>query len=164
MGDASERVPHIVLLDAGLAASFDDSLYSHVKAFFEAVADDAADKYGDAILNLSRTQPYLPSRELFKREVREKCERQKEQFNAGGGRAGQNIREYLTSVREHNVVIDPTVMVSVMSVMVLEGWQTRLDPSVCIFDQLQVARGSGAFGMAQRAHELFMSLFGAWLA
>lgn len=161
MGDASERVPHIVLLDAGLAASFDASLYSHVKAFFEAVADDAADKYGDAILNLSRTQPYLPSRELFKREVREKCERQKEQFNAGGGRAGQNIREYLTSVREHNVVIDPTVMVSVMSVMVLEGWQTRLDPSVCIFDQLQVARGSGAFGMAQRAHELFMSVFGA---
>ena len=67
-------------------------------------------------------------------------------------------------VREHNVVIDPTVMVSVMSVMVLEGWQTRLDPSVCIFDQLQVARGSGAFGMAQRAHELFMSVFGAWLS
>ena len=96
--------------------------------------------------------------------MREKCERQKEQFNAGGGRAGQNIREYLASVRDHNVVIDPTVMVSVMSVMVLEGWQTRLDPSVCIFDQLQVARGSGAFGMAQRAHELFMSLFGAWLS
>ena len=48
--------------------------------------------------------------------------------------------------------------------MVLEGWQTRLDPSVCIFDQLQVARGSGAFGMAQRAHELFMSVFGAWLS
>ena len=69
--------------------------------------------------------------------MREKCERQKEQFNAGGGRAGQNIREYLTSVREHNVVIDPTVMVSVMSVMVLEGWQTRLDPAVCLFDQLQ---------------------------
>ena len=97
-------------------------------------------------------------------QVREKCERQKEQFNAGGGRAGQNIREYLASVRDHNVVIDPTVMVSVMSVMVLEGWQTRLDPSVCIFDQLQVARGSGAFGMAQRAHELFMSVFGAWLS
>ena len=55
MGDASERVPHIVLLDAGLAASFDDSLYSHVKAFFEAVADDAADKYGDAILNPTPT-------------------------------------------------------------------------------------------------------------
>ena len=69
MGDAAERVPHIVLLDAGLAASFDDSLFSHVKAFFEAVADDAADKYGDAILNLGRTQPYLPSRELFKQEV-----------------------------------------------------------------------------------------------
>ena len=62
---------------------------AHPQVFFEAVADDAADKYGDAILNLSRTQPYLPSREAFKREVREKCERQKREFNNGGGRAGQ---------------------------------------------------------------------------
>ena len=65
------------------------STSAHPQVFFEAVADDAADKYGDAILNLSRTQPYLPSREAFKREVREKCERQKREFNNGGGRAGQ---------------------------------------------------------------------------
>ena len=145
-----------MLLDAGLASSFDASLFDHIKFFFEAVADDNAAVYGEAILNLAHAQPYVASREAFKREVKEKCERQKEEFNAGGGRAGQNIREYLASVREHNVLIDPTVMVSVMSVMVLEGWQTRLDPAVCLFDQLQVARGSGAFGMAQRAHELFL--------
>ena len=31
MGDASPRVPHIVLLDAGLAATFDASLFTNVK-------------------------------------------------------------------------------------------------------------------------------------
>ena len=96
-------------------------------------------------------------------QVWEKNLRQKSEFNSGGGRAGQNIRDYLASVRDHNVLLDPTVMVSCMSCMVLEGWQPRLDPAVCIFDCLQAARGSGAFGLAQRAHELYQRTFGRLL-
>jgi aarF domain-containing kinase len=152
LGDASSRVPHIVLLDAGLAASFNPAIFAHVRMFFDAVVDDDGEKYGEAILGLAESQPHVRSPEAFKQEVWQKNLRQKEEFNSGGGRAGQNIRDYLASVREHNVVIDPTVMVSLMSMMVLEGWQTRLDPAVCIFDCLQQARSSGAFGMAERVH------------
>jgi hypothetical protein len=34
LGESSAKAPHIVLLDAGLAASFNASLYSHVNDFF----------------------------------------------------------------------------------------------------------------------------------
>ena len=41
---------------------------------------------------------------------------------------------------QHHVQLDPTVMVALMSMLVLEGWQFRLDPSTsiigCIEQQL----------------------------
>ena len=33
-GDASARVPHIVILDAGLVGSFDDGVYANAQLFF----------------------------------------------------------------------------------------------------------------------------------
>jgi len=36
LGDASPRVPHIVFLDAGLAASFNPNIYANVRKFFDA--------------------------------------------------------------------------------------------------------------------------------
>ena len=41
------------------------------------------------------------------------------------------------SVRAHHVTLDPTVMVALMSMMVLEGWQFRLDPSTGIIESIE---------------------------
>ena len=70
MGDASARVPHIVILDAGLVGSFDDGVYANAQLFFDAIVEDDGEKYGDAILGLAASQPYVRSREAFKKEVR----------------------------------------------------------------------------------------------
>ena len=48
-----------------------------------------------------------------------------DEFVVGAGNPGKNIRSYMQSVRDHGVVLDPTVMVALMSMMVLEGWQVR---------------------------------------
>ena len=37
IGQWGSRVPHIVFLDAGLAAKFDDRIYSNVQNFFESI-------------------------------------------------------------------------------------------------------------------------------
>ena len=37
LGDSSARAPHIVLLDAGLAAHFEPMVYEHVHGFFTAM-------------------------------------------------------------------------------------------------------------------------------
>ena len=79
-------------------------------------------------------------------EVARKCEEQKSEFVVGAGNPGKNIRSYMESVRNHGVVLDPTVMVALMSMMVLEGWQSRLDPQVSIMDCLAQASSGGIFG------------------
>ena len=58
-------------------------------------------------------------------------------MDRGEGRPGDNIRAYMDSVRSHRVVLDPTVMVALMSMLVLEGWQFRLDPSTSIVGAIE---------------------------
>lgn len=84
------------------------------------------------------------------REVAAKCKAQREEFDAGEGRAGDNIRAYMASVREHRVTLDPSVMVALMSMLVLEGWQLRLDPGVSIIQGIDRATDGGFFGFASR--------------
>ncbi|EOD23609.1 aarF domain-containing protein, partial [Emiliania huxleyi CCMP1516] len=136
LGDFTPTAPHIVFLDAGLAASFDDRIFGTAQSFFDAVTRTDGPAIGKAILGLAPTQPY-GGREAFISEVAAKCTAQKEEMDRGEGRPGDNIRAYMDSVRSHRVVLDPTVMVALMSMLVLEGWQYRLDPAVSIFHCLE---------------------------
>ena len=81
-------------------------------------------------------------------------------MDRGEGRPGDNIRAYMDSVRSHRVVLDPTVMVALMSMLVLEGWQYRLDPAVSIFHCLEAATGGGVFSTLQKASALYQSVVG----
>ena len=117
MGDSSEVVPHIVFLDAGLAASFNSRIFSSAATFFEAVTQQDGVKIGTAILGLAESQPFVDAtpgaHEGFVNEVAEKCAAQKAEFDRGEGRPGDNIRAYMDSVRKYRVVLDPTVMVTI---------------------------------------------------
>ena len=48
-------------------------------------------------------------------------------FVVGAGTPRKNIRSYMESVRNHGVVLDPTVMVALMSMMVLEFFGMTLN-------------------------------------
>jgi len=52
-------------------------------------------------------------------------------------------------VRKHHVTLDPTVMVALMSMMVLEGWQFRLDPATSIMQSIeqQLNRKTSVLGL-----------------
>ncbi len=39
-------------------------------------------------------------------------------------------------VREHRVAVDPSIMVCVVTALVLEGWQFRLDPNLSMIDHI----------------------------
>jgi len=147
IGDSSSCVAHIVLLDAGLAAKFNDEIFSDVHNFFDAINKFDGRRLGTSILGLSPTQPYVKSREAFIQEVIAKMEVQTGEYAEGGGDSAANMRSYVASCRNHNVVLDPTVMVALMSMLVLDGWQARLDPSVCIMDGVKFATGGGIMGM-----------------
>ena len=125
---SSDRVPHIVFLDAGLAANFDDRIYSSVQTFFSAIINFDGPGFAKSILGLAPTQPHVKSPDDFIAEVSEKMIEMRQEMLDGEGRAGDNIRSFMASVRKHHVTLDPTVMVALMSMMVLEGWQVRAAP------------------------------------
>jgi len=154
LGDPSPRIPHIVFLDAGLAAGFNDSIFSNVQRFFEAIVACEGRLLGESVLKLAPSQPHVKSQPAFVDEFECKCAGQKAEFEAGGGVPGDNIRAYMQSVRDHRVVLDPTVMVALMSMLVLEGWQHRLDPSVSIYACLETALGGGVVGKLSRAYDI----------
>lgn len=132
IGQTGHRVPHIVFLDAGLAAQFDPRIYSNVQQFFSAIVQHDGAAFGRTVLGLAPSQPHVADPEAFVREVAAKMDHMKAEMDRGEGRAGDNIRSYMASVRRHRVALDPTVMVALMSMVVLEGWQWRLDPAVSI--------------------------------
>ena len=42
----------------------------------------------------------------------------------------------LEIIRDHQVCIDPNIMVCVITTLVLEGWQNRLDPNLVMIDHI----------------------------
>ena len=148
IGQSGSRVPHIVFLDAGLAANFNERIYSNVQNFFDAIIKYDGPRFGKAILGLAPTQPHVASPKAFEDEVTLKMTEMKAEMDRGEGRAGDNIRSFMASVRAHQVSLDPTIMVALMSMLVLEGWQFRLDPSTSIIGAIeqQLDRRSSLMG------------------
>ena len=93
-------------------------------------------------MRLARPQAFID-------EVAAKMAFMKQEMDDGEGRAGDNIRSFMASVRAHKVSLDPTVMVALMSMLVLEGWQFRLDPGTsivgCIEQQLDARSSLSGF-------------------
>ena len=67
IGQSGHRVPHIVFLDAGLAASFNTTIYSNVQGFFESIIKFDGATFGRAILGLAPAQPYVKSPQVTRR-------------------------------------------------------------------------------------------------
>ena len=58
------------------------------------------------------------------------------QFQSSTPRAGECMGAIFETVQRYHLCLDPNVMIAVVTVMVLEGWQWRLDPTVNILDYL----------------------------
>ena len=67
IGQSGHRVPHIVFLDAGLAASFNTTIYSNVQGFFESIIKFDGPTFGRAILGLAPAHPYVKSPQVTRR-------------------------------------------------------------------------------------------------
>ena len=83
---------HMVLLDAGLAASFDSRLQSHVGSLFTSIVKFQGTEFGNSILNMSPTQPLVKKPDDFVAEVTAKMDTMRIALSTGNGRAGENIR------------------------------------------------------------------------
>jgi len=138
-GNTNADIPQMVFLDAGISAHFDPVYRSFIWNFFDAILRFDGNLFGNITLGLAPEQPYVLDKEIYVAQVAKMMGAMKEKTmkKEKGQRAGANIRQMLTIIRNNRVVIDPSVMCVVTSVLILEGWQWRLDPKVQVHNGIQ---------------------------
>ena len=131
--------PEIIILDTGLAATLTRENQSDLAEMFSAMLRWDGRGVAERILKFvapsskdTSIQNNAIESERFKSEMEEAVK----QFAAGPPRAGDCMSRVFEIVQEHRLCLDPSIMIAVVTVMVLEGWQWRLDPSVSILDRL----------------------------
>lgn len=127
--------PHVIFLDVGMTAELSQNDKLNLLEFFKAVARRDGSSAAQCTLNLSKKQN-CPNPDAFIKEV-------KESFDFWGTPEGDLVHpadcmtQLLEQVRRHKVNIDGNVCTAMVTTLVLEGWQRKLDPDYNIMHTLQ---------------------------
>ena len=131
--------PEIIILDTGLAATLTRENQTHLAEMFSAMLRWDGRGVAERILKFvapSSKENSIQSDEVESERFKSEMEEAVKQFATGTPRAGDCMSRVFEIVQEHRLCLDPSIMIAVVTVMVLEGWQWRLDPSVSILDRL----------------------------
>ena len=162
-------VPHIVLLDCGMTASLSDRNKENLVNFFEVSAHDCL---GASCPSVADARPCTQRVLLLQQAItrgdgrgvaetalafseRQTCPQPQEFVDDLVGlfstavawgfevNTSEWMSAVLESVRRHQVHLASEVCSVVVTALVLEGWSNRLDPDICIMQQIrQVVFGS----------------------
>ncbi|PPD98869.1 hypothetical protein GOBAR_DD04083 [Gossypium barbadense] len=127
--------PHIIFLDVGMTAELSKSDRINLLEFFKAVARRDGQTAAECTLRLSQRQN-CPNPKAFIEEV-------DEAFTFWGTPEGDLVHpaecmeQLLEKVRRHKVNIDGNVCTVLVTMLVLEGWQRKLDPGYDVMETLQ---------------------------
>ncbi|ONK69317.1 uncharacterized protein A4U43_C05F21580 [Asparagus officinalis] len=127
--------PHVVFLDVGMTAELSSSDRVNLLEFFKAVALRDGRTAANCTLRLSKQQN-CPNPKAFIEEV-------EKSFSFWGTPEGDIVHpaecmhQLLEQVRQHRVNIDGNVCTVMVTMLVLEGWQRKLDPSYDVMHTLQ---------------------------
>ncbi|XP_022843197.1 probable serine/threonine-protein kinase abkC [Olea europaea var. sylvestris] len=127
--------PQVVFLDVGMIAELSKNDRMNLVDFLKAVACRDGQTAAECTLKLSKKQS-CPKPEAFIREV-------KESFDFWGTAEGdlvhpaECVQQLLEQVRHHKVNIDGNVCTVMVTVLVLEGWQRKLDPDYNVMHTLK---------------------------
>lgn len=127
--------PHVVFLDVGMTAELSRSDQLNLREFFKAVAVRDGRTAAECTLKFSKNQN-CPNPEAFVKEV-------EKSFTFWGTEEGDIVHpaecmhQLLEQVRRHKVNIDGNVCTVMVTTLVLEGWQRKLDPHYNVMHTLQ---------------------------
>ncbi|KAI4296602.1 hypothetical protein L6164_036548 [Bauhinia variegata] len=127
--------PHVIFLDVGMTAELSRSDRINLLEFFKAVARRDGRTAAERTLKLSKQQN-CPNPKAFIEEV-------DEAFAFWGTPEGDLVHpaecmeQLLEKVRRHRVNIDGNVCTVLVTTLVLEGWQRKLDPQYNVMQTLQ---------------------------
>ncbi|CAK7350737.1 unnamed protein product [Dovyalis caffra] len=127
--------PHVIFLDVGMTAELSQSDRINLIDFFKSVAIRDGRTAAECALRLSKRQN-CPNPKAFIEEV-------EEAFTFWGTPEGDLIhpsecmQQLLEKARRHRVNIDGNVCTVMVTTLVLEGWQRKLDPGYNVMQTLQ---------------------------
>ncbi|KAG9438961.1 hypothetical protein H6P81_019126 [Aristolochia fimbriata] len=127
LSQKNKSKPHVVFLDVGMTAELSKSDRVNLLEFFKAVAVRDGRTAAQCTLRLSKQQN-CPDPAAFIEEV-------EKSFSFWGTPEGDIVHpaecmhQLLEQVRRHKVNIDGNVCTVMVTTLVLEGWQRKLDPS-----------------------------------
>ncbi|EFJ17307.1 hypothetical protein SELMODRAFT_420999 [Selaginella moellendorffii] len=127
--------PHLVFLDVGMTAELSNKDRRTLLEFFKGIAMRDGRKTAECALQFSELQT-CPDPKGFVREV-EDCFKDWNAMDSAVLHTGDCIQELLERVRRHKVNIDGDVCTVIVTTLVLEGWQRKLDPEYNIMETLQ---------------------------
>lgn len=127
--------PHVIFLDVGMTAELSKSDRANLLEFFKAVALRDGRTAAKCTLRLSKRQS-CPNPEAFVEEL-------DRTFRFWGTPEGdffhpvECMHQLLEQVRRHKVNVEGNVCTVIVTILVLEGWQRKLDPDFDIMDTLK---------------------------
>ncbi|KAG9133727.1 hypothetical protein Leryth_025326 [Lithospermum erythrorhizon] len=127
--------PHVIFLDVGMTAELSQNDRVNLLEFFKAVARRDGRTAALSALRLSKKQN-CPNPDGFIKEVTDS-------FDFWGTPEGDIVHpadcmhQLLEQVRRHKVNIDGNVCTAMVTTLVLEGWQRKLDPEYDVMNTLQ---------------------------
>lgn len=127
--------PHVVFLDVGMTAELSGNDRINLLDFFKAVALRDGRTAAECALKFSTDQS-CPNPAAFIEEV-ESSFKLWGSSEGNGIHPGDCLQDLLEQVRRHRVNVDGDVCTVMVTTMVLEGWQRKLDPDYNIMNTLQ---------------------------
>ncbi|KAL0911264.1 hypothetical protein M5K25_019393 [Dendrobium thyrsiflorum] len=127
--------PHIIFLDVGMTAELSKSDRRNLLEFFKAVALRDGRTAAECTLRLSRRQS-CPDPKAFIEEL-------ERAFTYWGTPEGdilhpvECMHHLLEQVRRYRVNVDGSICTVLVTILVLEGWQRKLDPDYDIMHTLK---------------------------
>ncbi|XP_050372737.1 uncharacterized protein LOC126790518 [Argentina anserina] len=131
--------PHVIFLDVGMTAELSRTDQVNLVGLFKAIACRDGATAAECTLRLSNQQK-CPNPEAFIEEM-------KEAFTFWGSPEGDLVHpaecmhQVLEKVRRHRVNVDGNVCTVMVTTLVLEGWQRKLDPAYNVMQTLQMYAG-----------------------
>ncbi|XP_076889307.1 uncharacterized protein LOC143540023 [Bidens hawaiensis] len=127
--------PHVIFLDVGMTAELGKKDRVHLIEFFKAIALQDGRAAAEHTLKFSKHQS-CPNPAAFIKDV-------EKSFKLWSSAEGDTLnpadcmQQLLEQVRRHRVNIDGNVCTVIVTTLVLEGWQRKLDPEYDVMHTLQ---------------------------
>jgi aarF domain-containing kinase len=129
------NVPKVVLLDVGMTAELNAHSRAVMLDLFKAIAIKNGHDVATYTLQFTDDQT-CPDPEAFKKAVDDKF---KEYLSIRGTtkNTGECMTELFDQIRQHRVNMDGDVCTVMVTTLILEGWQRKLDPDLDLFKMLE---------------------------